>query len=109
MTVAYRYRGPARYLGVPSRDITQAELVTLGPRAQRTLRAAALQGAFEEVAAVGSLADMTRADLDEIATGRGMDPGAYRTKADLVAALEAPAETPAPAEAEADTGEEGGQ
>ena len=103
MTKGYRFIGGARtYTGVKSQDFSPEQFAALGPREQRIVR---LSGAWE--LPLGD--DATRAEIDALLTGRGLNPADYRTKADALAALDAPPDTGTGAGEgdSADTGEEG--
>lgn len=39
--IAYRYKGPGKYFGIPARDLTADDIAALGPKKARTVRDAA--------------------------------------------------------------------
>lgn len=83
--VAFRYdASKGRFRNVPNRDLTQAQFAALDPGQQRTVLTS---GAWSQTEAPQRIEDMRRADLDALATERGIDPGQHDTKASLIAAL----------------------
>lgn len=81
----YRYDGSARYYGVPARDLTQDEFDRLSPSQRRLVLTSP---AYQAVTARG-LSDLRRADLDALATERGIDPTEHSNRESLIAALSA--------------------
>lgn len=81
----YRYDGSARYYGVPARDLTQDEFDRLAPGRKRLVLDSP---AYTPIAAKG-LSDLRRAELDTLATERGIDPTEHSNRESLIAALSA--------------------
>lgn len=81
----YRYDGSARYYGVPARDLTEEDVERLSP----TLRRLVYDSPAYTPVTARSLPDLRRAELDALATERGIDPSDHSTKESLIAALTA--------------------